>query len=247
MIDQADVSAIPAPPMGTFRLVLSDEARASLEAVREAQEAARVQARRQTRQARLWFLTALAALALAGFAARPRLSHWWQARRHPAAVARTAAVRPTPVQPVAAPAVAPPAAPAQAVAADSPAPAVVSPAPAVLSDEGCDTGAAHSSPWRLSPEACARAFALHPNDASLAMAVAHAEHARGHLPEGAQWAKRALAIDPDTAEAYILIARAEVAGGRPDEARGAYRHYLQLAPRGWHHAEARSALRERTK
>jgi len=43
----------------------------------------------------------------------------------------------------------------------------------------------------------------------------------------------------------VLIARGEMKSGRSDEARTAYRRYLELAPRGWHQGEARAALRAR--
>ena len=66
---------------------------------------------------------------------------------------------------------------------------------------------------------------------------------RGHLDEAAQWAKRAIALDPQAAEGYILIARAEAANGHQDEAHATYRKYLELAPRGWHKAEARAGGR----
>jgi tetratricopeptide (TPR) repeat protein len=214
-MEQADVSATSSAPIASIRLALSDEAKASLQAVRVAQEAARLQARRQTRVARLWFAASLGALVL-------------PAPAHPPAM-------PGPLAPANAPTV--PATPAASSVAQG------APAPAAGADEGCDTSAIRSAPWRLSPDACARAFALHPDDAALALAVAHAEHARSHLAEAAQWAKRALALDPQAAEAYVTIARADTAGGRGEDARAAYREYLRLAPRGWHHAEARSALR----
>jgi hypothetical protein len=41
----------------------------------------------------------------------------------------------------------------------------------------------------------------------------------------------------------VIIARADKENGRPEDARTAYRRYLELAPRGWHRAEARAALR----
>ena len=110
-------------------------------------------------------------------------------------------------------------------------------------DPGCDTSAVRTAAWRLSPEACARAFDADPTNAALALAVGQAEHARGRLTEAAQWAKRALALDPKAAEAYVLVARADLENGRREDAGAAYRHYLELAPRGWHHAEARRALR----
>jgi Flp pilus assembly protein TadD len=68
-------------------------------------------------------------------------------------------------------------------------------------------------------------------------------HAHGSGAEAAQWAKRALALDPNAAEAYVLIARADAAKGRHDDARTSYSRYLELAPRGWHKAEARAAVR----
>jgi len=239
MIEQSDVAVPPGVPITSFRLVLSQEVRASLEAVREAQEVARLQARRQTRQARLWFAATVGALALAGFAVGPRLSHWWHARRHPSALARPALVSAPPVRALTA-STASASLPTATAAAPK---AVENAAPTAGADDGCDTTLVRTAPWRLSPEACARAFAAHPDDGALALAVAQAEHAHGHLAEGAQWAKKALALDPDAAEGYILIARAEMASSRPGHARAAYQHYLQLAPRGWHHLEARSALR----
>ncbi len=246
MMQQSDVSVTPGVPITSFRQVLSQEVRASLDAVREAQEAARLQARQETRRARFWFAMSVGALALAGVAVGPRVSRWWHVRHHKAAVARPVMAAAVPARPEA------PALPVQTQPSPQALPidslsAQRQAVQGVGSDEGCDTAAVRTAPWRLSPEACARAFALHPGDASLALAVAHAEHAHGHLAEGAQWAKRALALDPQAAEAYVLIARADAAGGRPEGARDAYHHYLQLAPRGWHHAEARAALRPERK
>jgi tetratricopeptide (TPR) repeat protein len=108
--------------------------------------------------------------------------------------------------------------------------------------EGCDTST-RSGLWRRSAEACARAFAADPKNASLALAVAQAEHAHARLDEAAQWAKRALALDPKAAEAYVIIARADAENGRHEDARAAYQRYLEIAPRGWHKAEAQAALR----
>ena len=124
----------------------------------------------------------------------------------------------------------------------SPIPAQAKARNAGASDQACDTGLIRSAPWRLSPEACARAFDADPTNARLALAIAHAEHVRGHFDEAAQWAKRALALDPKAAEAYVLIARADVHGGRGEDAATAYRRYLELAPRGWHKAEARAGV-----
>ena len=110
-------------------------------------------------------------------------------------------------------------------------------------DEGCDTSLIKTAPWRLSPQACALAFESDSTNASLALAIAHAEHGNSRFAEAAQWAKRALALDPTAAEAYVMIARADAKDGRRDDARAAYQRYLELAPRGWHAAEARAAVR----
>jgi hypothetical protein len=238
----------PVPP----KLVLSNEVRASLEAVRVAQEAARVRARQQTLTTRVWFAATVAMLAAAGFALAPRVARWRHGRVQAAPVARPAptpaelTVSPTP-PPGPAAAVAPPKAAVPEVAptpktAPSPAAAPAPEPRSAAADSGCDTALIRSAPWRLSPEACTRVFETNPNDARLALAIGHAEHVRGHLAESAQWAARALALDPATAEAYVLIARAHADSGQQEEARAAYRRYLELAPRGWHKAEARSAI-----
>jgi tetratricopeptide (TPR) repeat protein len=220
----------PRPP-------LSDDVRASLEAVRLAQEDARERARRETVRTRIGFATAVVAVVAVAFAFGPRAARWRHARAHAATPARLAPAAPAPA--LAAPTTAPSA--AETVAAATPAEVKAHDAPGPA--EGCDTGLVQSAPWRVSPEACVRAFEANPTNAGLALAIAQAEHARTHVAEAARWAKRAIALDPNVAEAYVLIARADTAGGRHDEAREAYRHYLDLAPRGWHHAEARAALR----
>jgi len=249
MIEQTDVpaAAVLEAPVVSPRLVLSDEVRASLAAVRAAQEAARVRARRQTAQTRLWFATSVAVAAAIAFAFGPRVAR----RRHgrapaPAAAHATLAMAPAAPAPAEPAALAPrsfePAAPA---AAAEPAALPAQPAAARdpgLADKACDTALVRSAPWRLSAEACARAFEADPNNAALALAVAQATHARGHLAEAARWARRALALDANAAEAYVLIARAETNDDHPTEARAAYQRYLELAPRGWHKAEARSAV-----
>ncbi|HEY7374879.1 MAG TPA: hypothetical protein VIF57_22140 [Polyangia bacterium] len=232
------------------RLVLSDEVRASLAAVRVAQEAARVRARRQTVQTRFWFATSVAAAAAIAFAFAPRVARWRHGRAQPPVVAHAVAQ----AAPLASPAprallasAAPKAYEAPPAVAAQPAGAAVPTQPepareAGGTDRACDTALIRSAPWRLSAEACARAFEADPDNAALALAVAQATHARGHLADAALWARRALALDANAAEAYVLIARAEMKDDHAEEARAAYEHYLQLAPRGWHKAEARSAL-----
>jgi tetratricopeptide (TPR) repeat protein len=253
MMEQPEVSAPPTTPIGSLRVALSVEARASLESVRFAQEAARLRSRQQTRQARLLFATG-AAMALLAVGLAPRVAHWRQARR-PASAAT--APSPSPISLEAAPrAIAFGAestvAPTPLGAAPHAAPADLAPMHAAApektespagSNQRCDLGSVRTAAWRVSPEACALAFEADPTNATLALAVAQADHARGRLADAAQWAKRALALDPKAAEAYVLIARADLETGRREDAGAAYRHYLELAPRGWHHTEARRALR----
>ncbi len=243
-MEHPQTSTAPGVPFASFRLTLSEDARASLEAVRAAQETARLRARRQTMQARLWFAVILGAGALV-VGTWPRLRHSLGGRASSIATERTASPSLQPTAPSAPAAEQPLAAPSGATAATAetknPAPAA---ALAPSTDDGaCDRAAVRTSPWRLSPEACIRAFEANPTDATLALAIAQAEHAHGSHAEAAGWAKRALALDPSAAEAYVIVARAEKEGNRPEDAREAYRHYLELAPRGWHHSEARAALR----
>ena len=273
MMEQTDVPAAPDRAIVSIRLPLSDEVRASLEAVRVAQEAARVRARRQTALTRVWFAMALAVVALAAVAVGPRVARWRKARPQPA-TATAVPLPSTAPAPVAAPAPSPATAPSVTAAAAMPepssSPAIDSETPirpamgdspiaapevreesaksrgAAGTDQGCDTALIRSAPWRISPEACARAFEANPVDAGLALAIAHAEHVRGHFDDAAQWAKRALDLDPKTAEAHVLIARADLASGRDEEARAAYERYLALAPRGWHQREARAACAKLT-
>lgn len=252
MIEQVDVPAGAAAASVSLGRALSDEARASLEAVRVAQEAARERARRQTVQARIWFAVVLGAVGVAALAVGVHLVR----ARHARAQAATAA-HPAPISPAGTtPAIESPAVPkatetplraaepaARSATELSPGVAQEKPANAANPEPGCDTALIRRAPWRLSASACARAFEADPTNARLALAIAHAEHAHGTPARTAEWAQRALTLDPKAAEAYALIARAERAAGHPEEARAAYRHYLELAPRGWHQAEARAAMR----
>jgi tetratricopeptide (TPR) repeat protein len=256
MIEQTDVPAGTRPdgPVVPPRPVLSNEVRASLEAVRAARDAALGRARRQTVQARVWFATMAAALATAAFVFAPRVARWRHARAQATIVPHVASRPPAPPEPqvVDRVAVAPtqpapttelPA--AAAVIADAPAAPVAKAEPArpvVAPDRAGDAPSIRHA-WRLSPEACVRAFEADPGNGALALAVAQAEYARTHVARAAQWARRALALDPNLPEAHIIIARGEAEDGRADEARAAYARYLELAPHGWHQAEARAALR----
>ena len=243
IMEQQDVSvgaAVPASvPVESLRRGLSNEVRASLEAVRVAGVVARARARRQTLHARIALATMLIGLALFALAFGPRLAREIRARRHhvvataPVAVAAPASRAAALPEPVA---------PAPVAAATDSSPVAAPPKPGVTADEmGCDARLLTHAPWRLSAEACARAFDLDPNNARLALAIAQAEQAHGSPEESARWAERALSLKPDAAEAYVLIARAAARRGHHDEARAAYRRYLELAPRGWHQTEARAA------
>jgi hypothetical protein len=75
------------------------------------------------------------------------------------------------------------------------------------------------------------------------MKVAQAFHARGRYGDAGTWARRALALDGVDPEALVILAHAERRAGHPAAAKSAYRRYLVLAPRGWHAAEARAAVR----
>jgi len=271
MIEQPETGENRGVAIVSLKLALSQEARLSLAAVRVAQESAQKRARRQTMETRLGVALLLGAAALGAVASAPRLARWRQSRAQAANAARTSPLAPEAAVPAATahaaqpaiavqtaiaaqpviaaePAVAEPAIAAPAIAAPA-APVAAEPvaAPAKVNDsgvpaEGCDTSTRRGL-WRRSPEACAQAFAADPKNASLALAVAQGEHAHARLDEAAQWARRALALDPTAAEAYVIIARADTKNGRADEARAAYQRYLELAPRGWHKAEARAALR----
>jgi tetratricopeptide (TPR) repeat protein len=267
MLEQPETGENRGVAIVSLKLALSQEARTSLAAVRIAQESAQKRARRQTMETRLGVALLLAAVALGAVASGPRLARWRHSRAQAASAVRTSPLAPEAaataatahatqpaiaVQPVIAaerviaaqpviaaePAIAEPAAPVAAAPVAAPARATDSGVPA----EGCDTSSRRGL-WRRSSEACAQAFAADPKNASLALAVAQAEHAHARLDEAAQWARRAVALDPTAAEAYVIIARADAKNGNADEARAAYQRYLEIAPRGWHKAEARAALR----
>ncbi len=259
-MEQSDVSVevrVPPPSPGRG---LSAEVRASLEAVRVAQVGARQRARRQTMKARIWFTIVMGAVGFAAVAVAPRLARIRHARPHGSpstgmtktmtAVTPSLAAEPVRADVAAGkaePSVSSPGPSESPGAAEHAQTAVAEPAKApdvVGSNEGCDTGLIRRAPWRLSASACARAFdSAGGTNATLALAIAHAEHAHGSATAAADWARRALALDPTVAEAYVLIARADLKTGHDDDARAAYRRYLELAPRGWHQREAREAVR----
>jgi hypothetical protein len=225
----------------------SDELRASLEAVRSAQAAARARARRETRWARGIAAGALMAVAVTAWAAAHRPP------RVPAVAAAprvAAAATPSVMLPQPAPSIAPPL--RESPPANRPAPSeTVHPTErsraAVPRDSSgqvaaCDAAFEQRS-WTAVASTCAAAFEARPRQSALAMRVAQAQHRRGHLETAADWARKALAVDADIPEAFVIIARADVGAGHPQTAADGYRRYLALAPRGWHAAEARRAVR----
>jgi len=271
MLEQPEIGESRGVAIVSLKLALSQEVRASLAAVRVAQESAQRRARQQTMQARIWLALLVGAVALGAVVSRPRVARWRQSRAkaaNPAQISPQTSPRTSSrAWPIALGAAAPAAVAHAAQPASATEPAIAKPAASLMREpepsvqsaaeplaarskatytgapaEGCDTSS-RSGLWRRSPEACARAFAADPKNASLALAVAQAEHAHARLDEAAQWAKRALALDPNAAEAYVIIARADTGNGRDEDARTAYQHYLEIAPRGWHKAEARAALR----
>jgi tetratricopeptide (TPR) repeat protein len=249
----------------------SEELRASLAAVQAARAAARTRLRRDTRQIRVVSLALIAAcaagaLAIAGHFRgrhRPARAPSLSAAAVPAVsspdlgaaptpagqaagAASTGATLPAPMALAAAPAVpvritAPP---VTAVAADA---ATAGPEGATTANiaqaqAACDQAYAGRR-WPAATESCGRASELRPRDAALTMKVAQAYHARGRYAAAGDWARRALALDGVDPEALVILAHAERHAGHPAAARSAYRRYLVLAPRGWHAAEARAAVR----
>lgn len=228
--EAAEVEAVVRPISSPHQV------QASLEAVRSAQAAARARARRETRWARLVALAALMAVGATAWAAAHRAP-----RKHaPPAVAAAPAPAPLEAPPAAEIALSPTEVPAPPVAA-APPQAVVA-ADASAQRERCDA-AFEERKWPAIATTCADAFAAVPTDSALAMRVAQAEHRRGHVADAAVWAHKALALNADLPEAFVLVGRAETTAGNTRAAADAYRRYLALAPRGWHAAEARRAVR----
>jgi Flp pilus assembly protein TadD len=230
---------------------------ASLAAVRAASDAAKARLRRDTRKVRLLTVAVLAAIGVpALMIAKNRPGARGGEPVAPAAAATVA------TDPGASPGASSPA--PRAVAEDvSPthAPPAAAPAPEAALPAMKETEAPAVDPaeaiaaclkdyeahrWPLATDTCARAASLRPHDPALAMKVAQAYHARGRYADAGVWAQRALQLDGVDPEALVILAHAERRAGRAVAARDAYRRYLALAPRGWHAAEARAAVRPGT-
>jgi hypothetical protein len=96
--------------------------------------------------------------------------------------------------------------------------------------------------WRAAIEHCSAAFDATPS-ATLAMRLAHAHWAHGDAAGAGTWARNALELESKDPDAYVLIGNAEHAAGKRKKAVAAYRHYLELAPHGWHAARLRAFIR----
>ncbi len=220
--------------------------RASLSAVREAQEAALARNRRETWKARALVGTAVATFVVGLAFMKTRAAHNLATHRAatPAAVvpvapaASTLAVAPVALAP------APVAMQAVSVAAVSPVAAKPDAAASAGAVAECValSGRHH---WREAGAPCAVAVAAQPNDANMILRLAQSEHARNRLPEAGVLAKRALALDANLPEAFIIEAHSEARAGNATGAARSFRRYLALAPHGWHAREARDALRVR--
>ena len=250
-----EVDSAPARPDGK---PTTEELRASLAAVRAARDAARNRMRRDTRQARLvsvMFVAAFAAGALAIIGHFRGVRARAGAGRSPVVTAAPAAPAPGPALPPGAEGSGSGAAPVggptpggtpPALGAGMPAaglPVEAAPAPDLGETLVTCSQAYESRRWPAATEACARAADLRPRDAPLAMKVAQAFHARGRYADAGNWARRALELDDVDPEALVIVAHAERRAGHAAAAKTAYRRYLVLAPRGWHAAEARAAVR----
>jgi tetratricopeptide (TPR) repeat protein len=238
----------------------TEELRASLAAVRAARDAAQFRLRRDTRQIRVVSLMFVAAFAAGALAV---VGHFRGARRGAGRpVAAAPAARPPGIEgagstaaPLGGATVAdPPPSPGALVPAPAasaePAPppsssagAEAAPAPDLAETLAACNQAYEAHRWPAATETCARCADLRPRDAALAMKVAQAFHARGRYADAGVWARRALELNDVDPEALVIVAHAERRAGHPAAAKSAYRRYLVLAPRGWHAAEARAAVR----
>jgi hypothetical protein len=117
---------------------------------------------------------------------------------------------------------------------------VVAPVPAIPEDPSTQCESHFKARmWRAAIEDCSAAFDATPSPA-LAMRVAHAHWAHGDAASAGSWARNALELESKDPDAYVLIGNAEHAAGKRPKAVAAYRHYLELAPRGWHAARLRA-------
>jgi len=226
------------PPSGRR---LSDDVRASLEAVRMAQLVARKRARRETLRARL-LAGGVAAIAVVGlFVVRPRL------RAGRVASAATAIPQTSPrAEGSAAMASGSGPSPAGGLLAAGVAalPPKAPPAfpPVVADATECQDHYANKR-WHAAADSCVAAFAARPDDAELALHATEALYARDRLSEAREWAQKTLTLAPNQAIALGILGRIERRSGDVEAAARTFRRYLAVAPRGWQAPEAHAALR----
>jgi len=221
---------------------LSDDVRASLEAVREAQLVARKRARRETLRARV-IVGGIAAVAVVGlFVVRPRL----RAGRVASAATPMKSLPGVPNGPSGAEAgAARPAAAGGLLAAgvaDLPAKASPTFPPVVADAAECQDHYANKR-WKAAAESCIAAYAARPDDAELALHATEALYARDRLSEARDWAQKTLALAPNQAIALGILGRVERRSGDVEAAARTFRRYLAVAPHGWQAPEAHAALR----
>ena len=224
---------------------LSDDVRASLEAVREAQLVARKRARRETLRARV-IVGGIAAVAVVGlFVVRPRL----RAGRLASAATPTKSLPAAPQGASGAEAgavgaaAAPPAGGLLAAGvADLPAKASPTFPPVVADAVECQDHYTNKR-WKAAADSCTAAFAARPDDAELALHATEALYARDRLGEARDWAQKTLALAPNQAIALGILGRIERRSGDVEAAARTFRRYLAVAPRGWQAPEAHAALR----
>jgi hypothetical protein len=141
-------------------------------------------------------------------------------------------------------------APASATTAADPAPAVEAAPPGAAvatAEQGatsptCEEDFARGD-WKAAIDSCTRAFEATPTPHN-ALRTAHAYWSHGDAPHAGTWADRAVELGTDDADAFVLQGHSARAAGDSKGAIDAYRHYLHAAPRGWHAARVRQALRE---
>ena len=201
-------------------------------------------------------LASYLALIAAGFAACAVLAGW-HVRRSAAAASLPESV------PTAAPASLPEPAPALAPVYVPPAEPI--PAPAAPQSDESEASPPRAAAGTLPPETnspaiaackrafdqhggkavlaeCGRAFAADPQSAEIAVMLAKTEFDRGHFRPALDWARKALALDQNQADAYVFVGGAEQAAGHLAAARTAYKHYLQLSPKGRYATDLRRVL-----
>jgi tetratricopeptide (TPR) repeat protein len=126
----------------------------------------------------------------------------------------------------------------------APEPAPPEAPPSELPGSAC-RAAIDAKRYREMLTACEAAIGTDPEGAGLALSVARLELERGRSSSALFWAQKSASADPNLAEAYVIIGSVAQEAGRLTAARGAYAHYLALAPKGRYAADLRAILRDR--